>query len=323
MDIKKEIERYSPTVSLDELIVEVNKIYHSFEAEVYDQEHPEVIQQLPPIWKIMLEKFIEKKKDIYVLDYGCGTGFESQQFINNVSRGKIKRITLFDTSQDMLQKCRDKLKVYSFDCKFTHEIDKIYSVSDMKYNILLTNSLLHHLPYPFESIRKIEQFLTDDCVWFCGHEPSKRFYQNEHCLSLLNGYRRARKVRNFLRLSQVLRKTKKILGLDEGLAAKTAKECFKNGLFTIKPKSSIVGLIVDYHVVHTNEEAKQGRGFCFQEIEKMLSGRWRLSWKTTYSFMGPFYEGALSIEWQKKCRDLAEKYPDAGSNFSSVWTRSV
>ncbi len=323
MNIQKELQKYNPTLSLDELVVEVNKIYHSFEAEVYDQNHPEVMQQLPPIWKVMVDKFIKKNKDIYILDYGCGTGFESQQVINNVPPDQLKHITLFDTSKEMLQKCKDKFKTYPFDVKFICESDKIYSESDLKYNILLTNSLLHHLPQPFETIAKLEKFLADDCIWFCGHEPSKRFYQNEHCLSLLNEYRRARKVRLFLTPSHVLRKIKHELGFDTGIAAKTAQECLKQGLFTERPKSAIIGLIVDYHVAHSREEAKTGRGFCFQEIEKELARKWNLAWKTTYSFMGSFYEGSLPEKWQQKCRDLAEKYPDDGANFSSVWTRSI
>lgn len=323
MNIEKEMQKYKPTISLDELVVKVNKIYHSFEAEVYDQKHPEVMQQLPPIWKVMVDKFVKEKKPIYVLDYGCGTGFESQQLISNVHREQIKHITFFDASPEMLQQCRSKFEGYPFDCKFVCESEEICPEPEMKYNILLTNSLLHHLPQPFEAVRKIEEFLTDDCVWFCGHEPSKRFYQNEHCLSILNQYRHFRKIGNLFRPSQVLKKIKQEFGLDTGIAAKTAKECLKQGLFTERPKSAIIGLIVDYHVAHSNEEAKKGRGFCFQEIEKTLDSRWRLAWKTTYSFMGSFYEGSLPEKWQKKCCDLAEKYPDDGANFSSVWTRSI
>ena len=272
----------------------------------------------------MVDKFIAEKKDIYVLDYGCGTGFESQQLISNVHSGQIKHITLFDASPEMLQKCRSKFEGYSFDCKFICETEEIRFASDIKYNIILTNSLLHHLPHPFETIENIGDFLSDDCIWLCGHEPSKRFYQNEHCLSLLKKYRNALYVKKILKPSQVLEIIQQKFGLDRGIATKTAKECLKKGIFTKIPKRKVINLIVDYHVAHTKEEATKGRGFCFQEIEKILNNhKWHLAWKTTYSFMGPYYEGSLSENWKKKCRILAEQYPEDGANFSAVWTRST
>src|SRR5579875_870416 len=85
--VKNLVQKYHPQIPIEELIVEINKIYHKFEASMYDRNHPEIYEQLPSIWKEMCEKISSylQAKALHILDFGCGTGFASQQLLRNIS----------------------------------------------------------------------------------------------------------------------------------------------------------------------------------------------------------------------------------------------
>jgi len=43
------VKPYSPRLPIDQLVIEVNKLYHRFEADIYDTKHIEIYEQLPSI----------------------------------------------------------------------------------------------------------------------------------------------------------------------------------------------------------------------------------------------------------------------------------
>ena len=49
------------------------------------------------------------------------------------------------------------------------------------FNVVLTNSVLHHLLDPVAAMQELEPLLSADAVWLCGHEPSRRFIDNPAC----------------------------------------------------------------------------------------------------------------------------------------------
>lgn len=320
MTFAKEIEKWRPQLPWDELIIEVNKLYHSIEAGEYDQRHPEVHQQLPPLWKEMVAQALKLlPTGMHILDYGCGTGFEAQQVLENIPLNRIGSLVCYDPSPEMLSICRNKIQQLYPSALFFDELTNI--PKEKKYNLLLTNSLLHHLPKPLEYIGAIEKDLDADCVWCAGHEPSKRFYKNEACLRLLAEYNRMRRLKKCFQPNEIFKQIRKLLGNEEGINAQTALESYRRNLFALQPPAQVIGLLVDCHVAHSSTEAEEGRGFSIDEMMRQLDGRWLLSWGKTYSFMGPFSETSLDQKWKNKSASLAEKFPDDGSNFCCVWKR--
>src|SRR2546425_13130875 len=95
--IESLVQQYGPQLPVDQLVIEMNRIYHSFEAGMYDTEHQEILEQLPPIWKEMSKKVTEYfgLKVLRILGFGCGTGFEAQQLLQNIPVSNIAALTCY------------------------------------------------------------------------------------------------------------------------------------------------------------------------------------------------------------------------------------
>jgi len=318
----KFIAPYRPTVPLDQLVEHVNRFYHAVEAAHYDERHPEIHRFLPPIWREMIHRLLATRSSAQwsILDYGCGTGFEAEQIVRNFPTDRIARLTCYDPSPEMLAVCREKIGPLCSRAVFTSRRDDLINGAG-QFNLLSTNSLLHHMAKPWEMINDLLPLLTDDAMWLQGHEPSRRFYDNAECLELFQAYVRMSRWRRwicpskyFFRLNRLLRP-----GADPATAA--SRESYRLGLFGHKPPARVMGRLVDFHVAHSAEEAGVGKGFDFHEMEKQFGTHWRLALVTTYSYMGDRPEYSLPERWKRAAAELKLKHPDDGSNFSCIWRR--
>lgn len=316
------IASFAPALPMDDLVTELNRLYHSFEAENYDQRHPEVHQQLPPLWSQMIQCLPERheKSKWHVLDFGCGTGFEATQIANGLGADSIASLTCYDPSGEMLARCEKKLAVALANVRFFSDIADVIKPGSC-YDLLLTNSLLHHLPSPGKELHRLEPALAVNAWWLMGHEPSSRYYRNRNCTTLLARYKAERKLGQLTRIEEIGRKLKSMLGHSATPAQATANAAYEAGLFAKRPSAFAVGRLVDFHVPHSNKEAEAGGGFDFQAMDAVVSCRWERQWVKTYSFMGPFAEASLSPKWLGRCRKMATENPWDGANFCSVWRR--
>jgi len=336
--LKKLIEPYRPLKDINIVIVETNRIFHKFEAKDYDGQHPEIFDQLPPIYKDMCGLLPSDKK-LKVLDFGCGTGFEAAQLLDNLEN--IELIYCYDISKEMLGICKRKLSDRSGGIFFINDIIEI--PADMKFDILVTNSLLHHLPQPIETIEGLKKYLSDNCVYIMGHESSVRFYKNRSILKLnklamkKSFIRRViKKAINIKRYPYYFRRIFNRGNDENGIYIanrididnsdinspykSTAVDTVKAGLFEIVPTVNIINRLVDCYVPHDAVAAKEGHGFDFKNME--LHGEWDLIYSKTYNFLKenvPFYK--LSVEKKRKYELLEKEYPDDGLNFCCVWKR--
>ncbi len=317
------LEPYQPQLPISELVVEVNRLYHAFEAHDYDRNHPEVHKQLPPLWQEMIENALEQYESPVwrILNFGCGTGFEAEQLVRNLPQGTIAQLTCYDPSAEMLERCRVRIAPL-FPKAFFYSDLKALQASSEPYNLLATNSLLHHLPAPITTINSLLPLLAPEAIWLSGHEPSSRFYKNVECMRMYDAFLQERKWRKFLSPENYLRRLKQSFGLESNPGKQAAKEAFRTGLFQKRPSAFAIGMLVDFHVAHSLEEAAWGRGLDFESMQRDFAGLWNLIWVKTYSFMGPFYEGNLPDKWVRSCREVACKFPKDGANFSTVWRRA-
>jgi SAM-dependent methyltransferase len=318
------LEQYGPQLPTDELITELNKIYHAIEAQDYDVYHHEIYEQLPSVWQEMVRNMVRNidQREWRILDFGCGTGFEAEQLIRELPEGSIYALTCYDSSPEMLERCRARISPLLPGASFTCDYRQLQEDGG-SYNLLATNALLHHLYDPISTVNGLLPLLTVDSVWLSGHEPSSRFYRNSECVNTLLKYSHERKWRKFLYIENYSRRFRQLLGSQSNPIRQAAKEAFQKGLFKKPPAEFVVDRLVDLHVAHSVDEAASGRGFDFKRMQQDLAGVWDLTWVKTYGFMGYFYERSLPHRWVQSCRNLAGRFPEDGASFSSVWIRSL
>ncbi len=320
----KLMARYEPQVPIPELVEQLNRFYHAREARYYDRQHPEIHQQIGPMWSEMITVGLAGKSNhsLRVLDFGCGTGFEAAQLLASPYCTSVSQLVCYDLSPEMLEVCRNRLNRFSCFIEYVSELEQV-SVAHGRFDVLLTNSLLHHLPDPLGTIRSLSHLLSSEAVWLAGHEPSSRFYRNPSCCSVLEAFRRHQRFRKYLSPRKYLRRAMRLLRFNRDPARGAAKSAVEKDLVRRRPSRGAVGSLVDFHVARSSQEADAGRGFDFREIEENLHGGWDLAWQKSYSFMGPFYEEHLPKKWLAACQELKLAHPNDGSNSCAVWKRRL
>lgn len=311
------VKPFGPQIPLIELIPVLNDIYHRYEAQRYDRRHPEIFQQLEVIWREMLQVVIRRMngRQLKVLDYGCGTGFELRRLIEGFAVGDIKCVNCFDPSSSMLAECNTGTEYGKWRQKisFTDDVNQVLAAGP--YDLILTNSVMHHI-YDYESvINSFHTALCADGFWVSGHEPSARFYKNEECWKFYQQYRRRRMWRRCFSLERWRAR------LSANPARLTATQAFNEGLFGRKPDAATISRLVDCWVANDPKEAEAGRGFDYKEQQVRWCRKMKLVRRWTYSYLGPLAQVSATRGWQKKCVDLARRYPDDGANYCSVWQK--
>lgn len=323
-DIRSRIEPYGPRAPLEELVQRLNQFYHACEARDYDRNHPEIHVQLEPYWNEMIGCGLPAAagRAWRVLDFGCGTGFEAVQLLRVVGRDNIAEFVCHDPSPEMLDHCRARIGPHVPHARFTSSAEELAPTQEC-FDVLLTNSLLHHLPDPLGTIRALSPLLAEDAVWLAGHEPSNRFFRNPECHGAYARYLEYRKVWKYFSPSSYVTAAKRALGCQSNPAKVAAAAALREGLFKQMPPQRLVQQLVDFHVPRSADEAEAGKGFDFHNLRKDFEVEWDLVWTKSYSFMGTFPEYRLSARWVKECRALQERFPDDGANFCAVWKRCL
>jgi len=316
------LKPYQPQMPLDQLVIEVNKLYHACEAQDYDSKHPKLYAQLPELWQEMIQIATAQCRSTVwrILDFGCGTGFEAEQLLRNLSVGNVAQLVCYDPSPEMLNRCRSRVAPLYPQAVFCGDLRDLPAGKE-GYNLLATNSLLHHLPDPVATMNNLRPLLAPESVWLAGHEPSNRFYKNAECLKVYERFLRERSWRKFLSPERYFYRLRIEAGLISDPAKQAANEAFRKGLFKRKPSKDVIGTLVDFHVPCSVEEATAGRGFDFELLQQDFAGSWHLRWVKTYSYVGSFYENYVPEKWVRSCAELARKFPQDGANFCSIWKR--
>jgi SAM-dependent methyltransferase len=310
------IAEYQPQIPLPLLVETVNTIFHSFAASSYDRDHPEIHRQLPPLWAQMIAQ-LPANRSWNILDLGCGTGFEAETLLSRLD-DQVIRLTAYDPSPAMIALCRRRLQRFS-QVHYCARMDEMPGTAP--YNLLVTNSLLHHLPEMAATLAAVLPLMDQDAIWLAGHEPSARFFRNHACQELLAAYRRHRRRTRWLDWKSYWSKLKRLVRGEPLL--KTAQVAFDQGLFLKCPTPEAIDRLVDFRVSRSADEdgLADGNTMDLEHIRSQLQQDWDLRWSKTYAFLGPFPVANASSSWARKARELERQFPRDGANFCSVWSR--
>lgn len=324
MDIDQIVAQCRSSVSLPELVRALNLLYHEVEAEHYDHNHGEIWEQELPVFRelVGLARRGLKGSRISVLDYGCGTGFGCCQVVQVLGPSKIGELLCVDPSQSMLARCQQRISSVVPGARYIADTEAFCGDDGWvgRFDLVVTNSVLHHIFAWQDVLRRLFQFLKPEGYYLMGHEPSSRHYANPECQRQYAAFLRERKWRRYLSLGNWKRFVRRKLGLEVDLLRETALAAAQAGLTSSRLPGQVVSELVDYHVPHAGG-ARSAKGLDFEEIASDPSWGLRLVAVRTYGHMGGLFAGSLPRKWRLVAEHLGKQYPLGGASFCALWEK--
>lgn len=105
-----------------------------------------------------ISNLIDADKNYSAMEFGCGTGLVSFNLYD-----KFKKITLIDSSKEMINVLNSKIRKYKVDNMIACYLDISDENSlDMKFDVIYNSMVLHHIHDIEAIISKFYELLNDD-----------------------------------------------------------------------------------------------------------------------------------------------------------------
>jgi SAM-dependent methyltransferase len=306
------------TAPVRDFVHQVSNAYHMLESSSYDSVHAE-FTETEGVWRKCLDRLEPLlPESIRVLDLGAGTGFASAQVLRWLG-GKVSSLTCQDLSPEMLETCERKLQSLAdgrgIELRFRAGLHESLVASRETYDLILTNSVLHHLlglRTFFDSVRIL---LKPGGVYVAGHEPCAEFYGNASLYRWTKVYRQWRRIRRLFHSETYLRRIKLAPEM-KGIEERTNDELVRSGAISSALPPGVVRQLVDIHVPPASEHTPfwGEPGFSPNGLRETYFPEAEVVFLETYHHIkdARVHMGAV---WRRIDAFLARKYPHCGANF--------
>jgi 2-polyprenyl-3-methyl-5-hydroxy-6-metoxy-1,4-benzoquinol methylase len=329
MDIYSQIERklgekgITINIPVKEFIDNTSNIFHRYEARKYDATQSALLDSVE-YWEeafSFLNDRFEKDDSLTVLDFGCGTGFATKLLLKSSLKEKCKTIYCYDLSPDMIETFRGSLadSHAGTELIFITDADEFGRlVRQVEFDIVLTNSILHHIPVPEEIVSFLIRALNTNGYYISGHEPNRSFYFNRATTGITAIFRIFKKV--YYRVSAFhLKRTpgaKKAVNTIE----ETNSDLIRNGMINKPIPGELMVKLIDIHVPVGNSTDQ-----CWGEIGFDKTLYENASGKNSIELVRYFTYSHIKdplcnrfFLWRKLKQLLAVKYPHDGGDFLAI-----
>jgi ubiquinone/menaquinone biosynthesis C-methylase UbiE len=308
------LDELGVTCRAESFIALVSNLYHDAESRVYDDRHRE-LADAAVAWTHCLETVAPAlPASVRVLDVGAGTGFASLQVLRVLGQ-RVERLVCLDPSAAMLAKARTRLAGTRVAPQFVVG-DLTALVADRaKFDLILTNSVLHHVPDVTEFLDRIRALLTDGGIYVAGHEPCREFFAHPELRRWGAAYRRWRRLR---RLASPAAYRRFFAGSPDepSIVEATNTALLERAVIQRPLPSAAIRRLIDIHVPSSDNASPSWAQHGLSRAEMLRDGLSDCDrvFETSYAHvkdaranMGPM--------WRAVDRWLRWRFPLLGSNF--------
>jgi 2-polyprenyl-3-methyl-5-hydroxy-6-metoxy-1,4-benzoquinol methylase len=175
------MKRHGAHCSPAEFHAALNETFHDFESEIYDVEHAYMWESLPTQFSLLINDYLNAFPDlpgeIRLLDVGCGTGLATDCLLKTAIGPRIETIDLLDVSQAMLRRASHRAVNWGV-TPTCHKglLDALPSGN--RYELIVTCSVLHHVPDLSAFLRAVRNVQVDGGVFLHMQDPNRDFLQD-------------------------------------------------------------------------------------------------------------------------------------------------
>lgn len=312
------LSKYNIAMPIDNFVSVTSNIYHSYEAREYDERHFS-IEYSKKYWSkvtdLIAQNFADQNQ-LTVLDFGCGTGFATEQLLHSALNPKVSAISCYDLSEDMIAVCQQKFTTNPKFSFFSNAkgYEEMLSRNE-KYDIVVCNALMHHILEPESVFQLINGLLKTDGIFVMGHEPNKKFYQNDMLQSVSKIFRLYKRVSRRLF-------AKKIATTNINISIATHTELVKKDIVPKDFPSSIIPKFVDIHVPMSNYKVQPWGepGFDIDYVNRYLDNNFKIVAQITYSHIKD-QQAYKTFLWRNAATALSKIFPADGADAIFVFKK--
>jgi 2-polyprenyl-3-methyl-5-hydroxy-6-metoxy-1,4-benzoquinol methylase len=302
-------------IPVQEFISITSNIYHKYESSSYDAKHLS-IQLAVPSWKMVVKELNDRFLNVRtanVLDFGCGTGFATEQLLNSTFKEKCNHLTCYDLSPDMVKECQTKLGT-EINISFLSNQEGLQLLIDEKgkFDLIMCNAVMHHILEIEEIFTILLSLLSPNGIILIGHDPNNRFYQNRLLTFFTNFFRVHKRINKGIKRKLKLEE-KPLPGKD--LSLLTYKELLRLKLINESFDIKMIPKLIDIHVPissFTNQPWGE-MGFSSKFFEQASSDKLQLFKQFSYNHIKDEH-AYQSKFWRFVSILLAKIYPKDGSD---------
>jgi 2-polyprenyl-3-methyl-5-hydroxy-6-metoxy-1,4-benzoquinol methylase len=311
--------RHGATCTPEEFHAAVNVTFHKFEAEIYDEIHRDMWESLPVQFALLAQDCagsVEPDRKLAVLDIGCGTGLASDSILKSSLGPQIASIDLSDTCQAMLQQAAKRAQGWKI---ATHTFEGTVEslAADGKYDLIITCSVLHHVPDLPSFLRNVQRLQKSDGVFLHLQDPNGDYLKDPELL------RRTAQVKKPIpdwaarfAPGRVLGRLKRELTgrQHEDYLSHTNQELLANGFVKSPLSIAEIFAITDIHV-------QDGAGISIHEMRRWMPGYEMVS-QRAYGFFGQL-GSTLPPTFASLEAELIQKRALNGVHVGAAWKRKA
>jgi ubiquinone/menaquinone biosynthesis C-methylase UbiE len=315
--INEIMQRHGARCSVEEFHTAINVTFHEFESEVYDTEHTCMWESLPKQFNLLVNDWLQQTADapksIRLLDIGCGTGLATDSILKTAIGDKITSISLLDTSKSMLQQAKRRSQRWPAPVT-THE-GLINSVDQQGcYDLIVTCSVLHHVPDLSAFLSDVRRLQAKNGVFLHLQDPNKDFLDDPELVHRMGDYSKHVLPEWASRLAP-----RRVIGrISRMLTGKQGQDYISRTNRRLLDKGVIESaLTVDELFRVTDIHAAEGEGIAISRLRGWMPDYELISTRS-YAFWGELWSD-LPPHMKKIEDDLISKRATNGRYVGAIW----
>jgi 2-polyprenyl-3-methyl-5-hydroxy-6-metoxy-1,4-benzoquinol methylase len=299
----------------------VNLAFHKSESSVYDSVHRDMWSSLPQQFNLLVSDYLasgeDLSHDLAILDVGCGTGLASELLLNTKLGERIREIDLLDTSPEMLEKARQRSRTWKVKTTTKHCAINSIAVRRGRYDLIITCSVLHHIPDLSEFLQGIRHLQAPGGVLMHFQDPNGDYLHDDLLQARtkeLGDYERPVIPKRLLRLTprNVIRRIRRAFanGNGDDYIGHVNQQLIQSGLTRQPMAARDIWAVTDIHI-------NDGEGISIETLSRLLPD-YRLMSARSYSFFGKMLS-ELPAGFREREQQLIQAKASNGLEIAGLW----